>query len=87
MPLLPDLGQTEDTSDWNSTQKWSFAICTYLITSLFVGATYFAVINLVRFIRFSDACPHPLFFFYFWIILDMLSNIVWLVFHIEAGDD
>ena len=82
MQLLPDLGLTDDTKDWSDAQIWSFAICTYLIISMFIGATYFAVINIVRFVRFSDACPHPLLFFYFWIILDMLSNIVWLVFHI-----
>ena len=48
MPLLPDLGQTEDTENWSSTQKWSFAICTYLIIILLAAVLVLALMNFVR---------------------------------------
>ena len=87
MPLLPYLGDTTDTKHWSSDQKLYYAICTYLIILMFIIATILAFSNIIRFIKASMACPHPLLFFYAWIILDMLSNIVWLVFSVWATNE
>ena len=47
MPVLPNLGETEDTEDWNSAQIWSFTICTYLITLMYVVVTIVALQNFI----------------------------------------
>ena len=52
---------------------------------MFTIATLLAISNIFHFIRASRSCPHPLLYFYTWIILDMISNIVWLIYNVEAA--
>lgn len=35
----------------------------------------------------DNGFPHTLLFFYVWIVLDLLANIVWLIMNVKAQDD
>jgi len=87
MPLLPYLGNTDDTENWSSLQIYSFAICTYLILFIFMIAIFISLDNLGKFMKSSEARPHPLFFFYIWIFLDLGSNAVWLLYNVKVADN
>jgi len=88
MPLLPCLGETEATENWTPVQIWSFAVCTYLMIIIFFLTWLLAVKNLNQFIVQSAKTRktkcHPMFIYYLWIMLDLLSNIVWLLMNIRS---
>ena len=91
MALLPYLGESQDTSDWSQLQTLSYGILTYVIIFMFIVALLVAKMNIIAFSKsakkMSDhECPHPLLFFYVWIILDLMANIVWLIFNVKASD-
>ena len=50
MSLLPYLGESEATKDWTEVEKWSFAIFTYLMISLYLITLGIAVHNFVKFV-------------------------------------
>ena len=85
MPLLPYLGNTDDTEDWSSLQIYSFAICTYLIISLYILISAVAVHNFLVFVVKGEKCHvvDPLFGFYILSILCLLSDAVYSIFLVK----
>ena len=87
MPLLPYLGKTEDTK-WTKAQSISFVILTYAIALAFCAGLCLAIRNLRQFIlgyRSNSRCGHPMLFFYLWIVLDFIANIVWAIMAVGAN--
>ena len=86
MPLLPDLGQTKDTENWSSTQKWSFAICTYLIITLYIITTAVAMHNFIVFVIKGRKChiAEPLFGFYVLAMLTLVADSVYSLFIVKT---
>ena len=88
MPLLPYLGETEDTK-WTETQIWAYVILTYGVVVAFSAGLCLAVSNLRQFIlveRSGTRSCHPMMFFYVWIVLDFIANIVWAIMAIGANE-
>ena len=81
MPVLPNLGETEDTEDWNSAQIWSFTICTYLITLMYVVVTIVALQNFIQFVVRGGNCKveHPLFLFYIMVMMTFMTDAIYTV--------
>ena len=89
MALLPCLGETDDTENWTSVQIWSFAICTYLIITLFFITMLIATCNFITFVIRGDKCQiaHPLFGFYVFVILCLITNIVYSIYLVRQYDE
>ena len=88
MSLLPCLGETSDTEDWNDTQLWTFVVCTYLICSLYLLEIGIASANFMRFVVKADKCEasDPLLLFYILVILCLLSDTWYTIFLVSLYD-
>ena len=89
MPLLPCLGETEATENWTPEQIWSFAVCTYLMITLFLVTMVIAIRNFVTFVYHGEKCQlsHPLLGFYICVMLCLISNVVYCIYLVRQYEE